>query len=358
MTLSLLRVHHLRNLQTIEVEPCPGINVIWGGNGAGKTTVLEAIYLLGRGKSFRGSEVEPIVSIDHNEMLVFGRMAQTGTTARTIGIKKAVKGQTQIRMNNKSVNRLSVLAKNLPLQILTPKTHEILERGSGYRRKFLDWAVFHVEHDYFQLSNRYHRALKQRNAALRKAPNTAFAWDKELIENGEILEVRRKNYISKLTPMFEVTLSRIMGRDDITIKYKRGWPESESYADNIGRRQQDDVKRGYTGTGPHRADIEIEVLGHKVDKVVSRGEQKLVIAALYLAQAMVALEKAELNPILLIDDLPAELDQEKRRLFLMELERLGIQVFITGIEAGYFSSLTNPKMFHVKHGCIQHTDIG
>lgn len=352
MTLSLLRIHNLRNIQDIEIKPTASINVLFGGNGAGKTSILEAIYLLGRGRSFRGMEIGPLITSGEKETTVYGKLHNRDGKKESIGISKQLKGTTQIKINSEAVNRLSILAQTLPLQILTPKSHEILERGSAYRRRFIDWGVFHVEHNLIKFANNYNKALKQRNAALRRSPQTAFAWDSILIENGIKIESTRRSYLEKLSPIFRDKTHTLIGRDDVTIDYRRGWSENETYAESLKRREKDDLNRGFTGTGPHRADIKIEIAGQPVEKTVSRGEQKLIIAALYLAQATITADENRMKPLFLVDDLPAELDREKGALFLNELNMLDIQVFITGISEEYFSTVDSLGMFHVKHGQV------
>jgi len=352
MSLSLLRIHNLRNIQDIEIEPTPTLNVLWGGNGAGKTSILEAIYLLGRGRSFRGTQMGPIITSGKDKTIIYGRLNNQHGRTESVGISKHLKGNTQIKVNGDVVDRLSILAQTLPLQIFIPKSHEILERGSTYRRRFIDWGVFHVEHNIISFTNYFNKALKQRNAALRKSPRTAFAWDPVLVENATQIESIRKAYFEKLSPIFRGSVHKLTGRSDVIISYQRGWSESETYAESIIRRKKDDLARGFTGTGPHRADIKIKIEGQSIEKIVSRGEQKLVIAALYLAQAEIAGRESKVKPVFLIDDLPAELDDEKRGLFLNELKTLGLQVFITGIKKEYFSTLGSLRMFHVKHGQV------
>jgi len=209
-----------------------------------------------------------------------------------------------------------------------------------------------VEHHIIELTNNYTKALKQRNAALRRSPQTAFAWDTILIENGIQIESKRKLFLEKLIPIFKDKTENLIGLSDVTINYRRGWSENETYTESIKRRKKDDLNRGFTGTGPHRADIKIEIAGLPVEKVVSRGEQKLIIAALYLAQAKIAADESKIKPLILIDDLPAELDKEKRSLYLDELIRLGLQVFITGISKNCFDVIDYAEMFHVKHGQV------
>ncbi len=350
MPLSLLRICHLRNIKDIEIEPSPSLNLVIGGNGAGKTSILEAIYLLGRGRSFRGVEISPLITSGETETIVFGKLFGDDRQGDSIGISKQLKGTTQIKINGATVSRLSTLAQTLPLQVITPKSHEILERGSTYRRRLIDWGVFHVEHNIIKFANNYNKALKQRNAALRRSPQTAFAWDSLLIENAIQIESTRRGYLEKLVPIFNSKAMKLIGREDITIKYHCGWSENETYAESIQRRKKDDINRGFTGTGPHKADIKIEIAGVPVEKVVSRGEQKLIIAALYLAQAKIAADESQVKPLILIDDLPAELDKEKRILFLNELTTLDLQIFITGISRKYFPALSSSEVFHVKHG--------
>ncbi len=356
MPLSLLRIRHLRNIQDTEIEPGAAVNLLWGGNGAGKSSILEAIYLLGRGRSFRGSEIGPLVTSGEDETLIFGRLLGEHGERGVIGIRKQRRGATRIKVNGAAVARLSTLAQMLPLQVLTPKSHEILERGSAYRRRLVDWGVFHVEPDMIKFAGSYARALKQRNAALRRSPKTASAWDAILIENGVRIDSMRKQYLERLVPIFCCKVERLIGQKGIAIHYRRGWSENESYAESIKRRERDDLRRGFTGTGPHRADIRIEVGGVPVEKVVSRGEQKLVIAALYLAQAEIASAGSRVKPLMLIDDLPAELDHERRAIFLNELVQLNLQVFVTGIERACFSAITPSRVFHVKHGSVSQED--
>ncbi|HEC14987.1 MAG TPA: DNA replication/repair protein RecF [Sedimenticola sp.] len=352
MPLSLLRIHNLRNLQDVELEPSADINVLWGGNGAGKTAILESIFMLGRGRSFRGTETGPLVAEGQEGLEIFGRIEREGRAVETIGIRKKRKCAAQIRLNQENIKKLSILAKAVPLQILIPRSHEILERGSSYRRRLIDWGVFHVEPEFMHLSNRYHQALKQRNAALRGSPKTAFAWDRVIAESGEEMETKRSRYIEKLVPVFREEVSRLISGKEMLVKYKKGWPGGEAYMENLIRRRDDDIRRGFTGSGPHRSDIEIEMTGQKVEKTASRGEQKLVIAALYLAQARVVRREKGIRPVFLIDDLPAELDKEKRELFLNELQGLDTQVFLTGIEKDCFSVLGEKRLFHVEQGRV------
>ncbi len=336
----------------MELRPTPGINVIWGPNGSGKTTLLEAIYLLGRGRSFRGQQTTPLISRGADRFNVFGRLVQKDGADRNIGIEKTREG-IKARVDGRDIRKLSILARALPIQILTPRTHEILERGPAYRRRFLDWGVFHVEHRFAEVSSRYMRTVAQRNAALRKTPKTAFAWDHELAECGEQIDVLRSRYVAALQGAVNNVAVELMEGRSIGLAYRAGWPREAGLLDCLRKSHEEDVRRGYTGYGVHRADLAVELDGRAVEKIASRGEQKLVIATLYLAQAALNTASAKEKTLLLIDDLPAELDRANRERFLCQLDALGNQAFVTGTDRDFSDVLPNKTLFHVEQGAIK-----
>lgn len=352
MILSLLRILDLRNIQEIELCAAPGINVIWGPNGSGKTTLLEAIYLLGRGRSFRGQQIAPLIRSGVDRFAVFGRLEQEHSPGHSIGIEKTREGM-KARVDGKDIRKLSILARTLPIQILTPRTHEILERGPAYRRRFIDWGVFHVEHRFSDVSARYMRALTQRNAALRKSPKTAFAWDGDLAECGEQIDAMRTGYVDALQTALTDVASELMAGRSIQLAYRAGWPKDGALYRRLRQAHDDDVRRGYTGPGPHRADLLVELDGRAVEKIASRGEQKLVIASLYLAQATINTKATAEKTLLLVDDLPAELDPDNRERFLRKLSALGNQAFVTGTDQGFSDVLPNKTLFHVEQGALR-----
>lgn len=350
MALSFLKIQNLRNLQEVELEPAPGLNILLGRNGAGKTSILEAIYILSRGRSFRSDRAVPVISREKSSLEVFARF-DASSPVKTIGVRKG-RGGTEIRMNGESVKQLSQLARVLPQLLITPRSHEILERGPEYRRRFMDWGVFHVEQGFLPAAKSYRRVLRQRNEALKRSPRQLESWNLELVKSGLKVDCCRQEYVKALSERF-LRLSRyFLPEIEISLSYAVSAETEQEYLEKLQQHHEEELKRGYTQIGPHRADLKVKFEGRDADKVASRGEQKLILAALFLAQAELVAEKGAVKPILLVDDLPAELDRENRGIFLEELTRLDTQVMITGTEATLFDGLDDSRVFHVEQGVI------
>jgi DNA replication and repair protein RecF len=349
MTLGLIRIKNLRNITEIEIEPAKGTNLIWGANGSGKTSLLEAIYILGRGRSFRNRENAAIIRKGQESLEIFGYLSEPDRERLGIGIRKKRKS-TEARIGGEPVKKISLLARTLPISILTPRSHEILERGSQYRRRYLDWGVFHVEHSYRDVSERYHRILQQRNAALRRPGADSGVWDRELVETGKQLNQIREGYIETLIPNVLDLCSRFLPQAELSFEWRRGWKGGLELEEALIQTRHTDTSRGYTATGPHRADLAIKINGELADRVVSRGQQKMLVAAMKIAQAQLTMKSTGTDTVMLVDDLPAELDAENRERLLGELKESRLQVYITGVEKGLFQGGLVEKMFHVEHG--------
>ena len=349
MALNLLRIHNLRNIQRLELEPRSGINLLCGDNAAGKTTLLEAIYLLGRGRSFRGGRFSSIVREDCRSLEVFGLVDRGKVSETRIGFCRE-NGQNAMKLSGENVKRLSDIAKRFPLQLMTPRSHEILERGPDNRRRFIEWGVFHVEHEYFDCYKRYKRALAQRNGALRTDPRNVRAWNGELIRSGELLNKFRLSYKRALERVFRQEAGEFLDDMDISIDWRPGWKRDKGFADSLDESLESDISRGHTQFGPHRADFLMKLGSFSAVEKISRGQQKMLIAALQIAQARVAQDVGSITPTVLVDDLAAELDRKHRERFFNRLDALKTQVFVTMIDSS--NSANIEKVFHVEHGCI------
>ena len=347
MSLDLLRIHNLRNVAALELNPGPGMNLVWGRNAAGKTTLLEAIYLLARGRSFRsGSEVS-LVRAGETGLELFGALARGQPAEVRIGFART-EGRTRMRLNGEAVERLSDVARAFPLQLMTPRSHEILERGPDVRRRFIEWGVFHVEPAYFGFYKRYRRALYQRNAALKSHPATASAWNRELVEAGEALEGMRRHYVEALLDALTAEVTGLFPDVRVELDWYPGWRRDKGFAEVLGENLESDRSRGHTQSGPHRADFALKVDGIAAADRVSRGQQKLLVAALQLAQARCMEKLRGVLPTVLIDDIAAELDREHRDRFLGRLAGLSSQVFVTSVECLELPEVGD--VFHVEHG--------
>lgn len=335
MILSELKIHHLRNISSVHLGLSPRFNFIFGPNGSGKTSILEGLYLLSCGHSFRSREISPIISYEQPSLTVFAR----SQLEETISIQKSYSEPTQIKLNNQFCSTTSQLAYALPCQIFYADIFQIIDAGPSERRSLLDWGLFHVKHNYHALWKEYRRVLKQRNALLKQhAPHVQFIpWDKQLSQLATQLHLLREEYFKQWEQMFITVLSEL-SHLDCKITYYKGWDKKNSgkeLEDILSECLTSDLQKTYTQFGAHQADIVIEINQNKAKQILSRGQQKIILISLRLAQANLLQQDC----LYLIDDLPAELDEE-HQIKLMEYlaKRKGQYVITSTINPSQFIS--------------------
>ncbi len=357
MRLTQLQIGHFRNIENTTLHCHPAINIITGDNAAGKTSVLEAIFYLGHVRSFRTPNVTELIKRDADYLQITASLSENGQVI-PVGIRRN-RHKTRIRINRQAVKRVSELAACIPVLAIHPDSYRLITGSPGQRRQYMDWGVFHVEHGFFQDWQRYRKALMQRNAALKSRQRQAYCqlWDQELVLHAERIDQQRRRYIDELQDYFQVLADRFFTGDKVHIDYKRGWTQGESLDNVLDQGFEHDKSRGYTGHGPHRAEIRIRVNGQSAQTGISRGQQKTLVALLRLAQAQHYTEKKNHHCILLYDDLAAELDQQHRQQILQVLHGMRIQLFLTAIERRQIdgSAWSEAAMFHVEHGHIKRT---
>jgi DNA replication and repair protein RecF len=353
-----LSIYNLRIIEKVSIEPSPGINLITGQNGSGKTTILEAIYLIARNKSFRTSKINTLINYKSNELLITTRLERDNTGQFTIGIKKT-KHNTEVKISGKKQTKLSEVVKQLPLFIITPDVNRIFEDGPSLRRKLLDWGVFHVEHSYRETFQQFNRLLQQRNALLRTKISETTNWDYLLSESGEIIQIQRENYLQEwLKVLMELTRG-FNFLENINIELKKGWAKENNYLAELKLKSQKDKFHGFTSIGPHRADIEIKIHDTSVIDILSRGQIKILSSLLILSQALLYKRKVCESPIILIDDIQAELDLVTRKKLFTLLESLDFQIFLTSsgdLKQGRIEH-NDWNMFHVEQGVVLPVNI-
>lgn len=362
MKLSSLAISGVRNIIDAKVADLGDVNIFTGLNGAGKTSVLEAVYILGLAKSFRGAQLQPIIHYSSNTCTVFGELEPTDVVAQRvpIGVKRAKRGGHKIRVAGKDEKSLVRLAELLPLQLINAASYLLLEGGPKQRRQFIDWGVFHVEQEFYGAWRRMQRALKQRNGALRSGQvhNTPLAaWDNEFIEAALTVDTARQRYFASFEPVFYDLLTQLLPDSGLVVSYERGWHSDLSLDAVLKEAKQRDFKRGFTHYGPHRADLKLTINGLAAGQVLSRGQQKLVVCALKLAQCQLMIRGAAKACILLIDDLPAEIDHIHQAKLCRLLDGLNLQLFMTCVEAADlanqpWSDEKNIAVFELRKGEI------
>lgn len=354
MFIRKLQVTDLRVFENLELEPAPGVNLITGENGSGKTTLLEAIYLLGRGKSFRHKDAGPFIRKDAEKCRVLGELeqGQNGKQVR-LGIERSTRG-IRVRKDGMDLTRRSDLLQTLPIQIITPQSHELVERGPEIRRRFLNYNMFHVEHDYHQQLSDYYKCLKQRNAALRSRDlATARSFNTFLARNGEQLTRQREFYLEKLQNTLTLLLEELDFPFTVEMGLSRGWEKSEPLLEILKSREPQDLKYGFTTSGIHRADLKLQTEGVAAAKRLSRGQQKILVYLLQIAHFHVLSSGEGEPPVFLVDDIAAELDEKNLDKILSKLIDIDVQAFITSTSSIGFRLPASAGMFHVEHGKVQ-----
>lgn len=333
MTLRRVQVTDFRCLHRADLDLDPVFTLISGPNASGKTSVLEAIYLLGRGRSFRTRRLEPLIRSGAEWMRVVGEVERPERRL-TLGVEASSEG-LRARVAGERVASLAELAWVLPVQIIDPEIHRLIEEGPHRRRRFLDWGVFHVEHAFVAHWQRYQQALRQRNAALkaRQGGAAVAAWDAELVRYGESITESRRRYIAQLAPR-AATVARQLLDLDLVLTYRSGWPAEVDFRTALEGSLRKDQDLGATQVGPHRADFAIRLQGMAARGRVSRGQQKLLAAVLLLAQLELFPEDARERPTLLLDDPAAELDSRHLRALLDEVRAHPLQLVVTTLQAG------------------------
>jgi len=349
MSLELLRLGDFRALRSAELVLHPRLNLITGANGSGKTTVLEAIYLLGRGRSFRNRHTEQLIRHGEPRFWLHGRT--TPEPGHVIGLGCHVDTGLQARIDERSASSLAELSQAFPVQVIDPGIHRLVEDGPTQRRRWLDWAVFHVEPQFVGSWQLYMRSLKQRNAAL-KAGSDPKLWEVELVRQGNVLTSARQRVIAQLQPHWNAALAEL-DAVDASLGFYRGWGQERALDEALAVQLQKDRERGSTSVGPHRFEILLRVGGRPAREVVSRGQQKILGAAMALSMARYVAQVAGRASTLLLDDPAAELDPAHTQRLLAAVASLGGQLVVTALRPADTALGRSDAVFHVEHGGVK-----
>lgn len=374
--LNTLSIHSLRNLHAVNISLSPSINIFYGDNGSGKTSVLEAVALLGLGRSFRSHKTRSLINHDKSELTVFGLISPdndliasedvTKTTQQppvssrhSVGIQKFRNGSSLIKSSGEIVRSAALLAKQLPLLIINAYSFQLIEGSPVQRRQFLDWIVFHVKPEFATLWRGLQKILKQRNSLLRRdkiSGEDLAPWDNEFIRLSEAIDQMRREVFDIFIRDFErfdATFS--LSAHNISMEYFSGWDKGQSIAESLAANFDRDCRDGYTHHGPQRADIKIKAKNKLAVDVLSRGQEKALVCAMTMTQAHVYQQLTGQKCLFLIDDLLAELDHHHSGILVDWLTALDVQVLITGVTREellkpWLKKHVTPAVFHVKHG--------
>ena len=350
MIIRKLQVENLRNLSRVDIAPHESLNYLYGDNGAGKTSLLESMVVLSRGRSFKTNLASELIGPRGSTFRVFAIAEDPEGQTCKLGLERSGK-RWRGRLNGNDLSQLSQLTKELPMVMMEPDSHLLVSGAPEVRRKYLDWGMFHVKHSFLDTWRRFSRALKQRNAALRRSQeNLLDSLDEVLSEEGEALGEMRKAHAAAISENIGSVLNELTTRiPRVDFTYNEGWNVTKSYSESLFEHRSRDLERGTTTTGPHRADLLFRCARLPARAVLSRGEQKLFAAALILTQARILAAAGE-KPVILFDDLVSEFDQDHFQRVLSGALALDLQVWVTGTER--VSLKQEHCMFHVEQGSI------
>jgi DNA replication and repair protein RecF len=365
-----IEVENVRNIPQTSLDLGRNLNLIEGPNGAGKTAILEALHLLIRGRSFR-SRTQAIIR--HGEQLLLVRAILGGGAVKNshLGFQKSKSGKSEMRLDGSVVKRLSSVASMIPLQVFLPNLSDVVFGAPSLRRKWLDWGVFHVKHEYLDIHRGYIKALRQRNAALKQKSDSLKAWTSALVAHGESLTDYRNTYLERVGEAITDCLCTLAPEINVSLSLDCGW-QGESFAKELRQQEPRDMLMGSTQKGPHRADISIRVeisnskfvenkssvaddrMGLRLaSNILSRGQGKALASALYFGQAQEIASATGKKSVFLIDDAGSELDKDYNKAFFHLLSEVGVQAIATTTTKQPISDISgavNARMFHVKHG--------
>lgn len=352
MALRRLEVTDFRCLPHADIELDPRFTLISGPNASGKTSLLEAIYLLGRGRSFRTRRLDHLIRSGRERLVVFGEVELSGRRV-SVGVEGSAAG-VRAQLAGQRASSLAELAVVFPVQVIDPEVHRLIEEGPSRRRRFLDWGVFHVEPGFVTHWQKYRQALRQRNAALKAHQPRAMVsiWDGDLVRYGERMSDARSRYVAQLAPEAQLLARDLLGME-LSLSYRSGWARGGSLREALDQSWISDQETGATQVGPQRAELSIRLDGSFVKDRISRGQQKLLAAALLIAQIKLFPSDSPGRPTLLFDDPAAELDSERLARLIEWVRAQSVQLVVTTLQAEFSAFGTPGRRLRLERGQIQ-----
>jgi DNA replication and repair protein RecF len=259
---------------------------------------------------------------------------------------------TRANLAGQGISGIAEIAEILPVQVIDPGVHRLIEEGSARRRRLLDWGVFHVKHEFLGVWRRYQRALQQRNAVLRANGDDQLlaAWESELSTAGNRVDTLRGEYAAQLLPYFVDVADQLLGAQGARFSYRRGWAADQDLALQLVEARPRDQRLRTTTVGAHRADVSFFFEGAPARDRVSRGQQKLLAAAFILGQLAFQAGQGAPPACLMLDDPAAELDVDNLGKLLAAVSKIPAQLVITSVHESGLEGVKLGRKFHVKQG--------
>lgn len=346
MPLESLQIRSLRCIEDLQLQTHARWNWLVGANGAGKSTVLEALHILGTGQTWRHGP-RNLLRDGKSEYLLSARMPDHFLALRRRGEER------EIRYDGESIRSAWELLDIMPLQSLHSENSHFVAGSAEDRRRIMDWGIYYVDAHYGQIFREYRRALAQRNAWL-KQPHGQSPWDTALAEAGESIQQRRQDYLLRVEAHLHKLWAAWSGSaDTLSLHVQSGWKEGLTLRESLLRDLGSDREMGYTHSGPHRANLVFRIRQKLALDILSRGQLRVLGLAYRIAQLCLIQESGYQLPVILIDDFAAELDQSARIWWMDQLNRLGVQVFAAVTATDQIPAGEAGKQFYLAHGQLE-----
>lgn len=365
MRISRLHLEQFRNIESLSVFPCETVNIIYGDNAQGKTNLLEAIWLLSGAKSFRGAKDADLIRFGESRALIESDFFCSGRQQTS---KIQLEGKKTAWLNDIRQDSITAFAGIFTTVVFSPSHLGLVKDGPAGRRKFLDTSICQITPRYIGMIGQYQRILLQRNTLLKDISyasallDTLDIWDEKLSALGGVIIRMRMEYTRRLQKEAEDIYKGIsMERESFSLDYRpfelpvqEGQTQREISSlllEKMMQNRSEDLRSGSTGIGPHRDDLEISINGRSVRSFGSQGQQRSSVLALKLAESRCIGDILGERPVILLDDVMSELDQNRREYLLNHLT--GSQIFITCCDKRYFSRLEGGRVFRMEHGQLE-----
>ncbi len=363
MWISKLTIQNCRVITQANLDLSPTVNAFVGDNAAGKSSVLEALSLLARGRSFRTPRIAEVIHRDTHEITVSAKLSTANGTEYPIGIRKTLHS-THIRINHADVQQQAELSSHLPLTLIHPGSIELLTGSPQIRRAFLDWIAFYLFPDFNNAWRHYQRALKQRNVCLRN-PQQRYAleqWTQQLIKWIPVLQQYRLQALSVLESTLRNNEILFANTGYPQLQLSNGFPQgaavdnSDVLHDFFHSKRDAEIKQGFTLYGAHRVDVSILLDNIPALRIASRGQLKLLAVGLLLARSQTLHDPQQPTSsygLLAIDDLASELDEQNQQALYNTLHTTRQQLMMTSTRHDpRLAAFAQTRVFHVKQGQI------
>ena len=334
MWIKNIKIKNFRNYEEEKINLEKNINIFYGENAQGKTNIIEAIFLCSLGKSFRAKKDIEMIKLNEENSIVeieYEKSDREGKIKIELGNKK------NIYLNGIKIKKLSELLGNLNIVIFTPDDINILKGGPQNRRRFLDIMISQLRPNYMHILNLYLKTIEQRNKYLRqikeenKDEKLLEIWDEKLVEYATKICEYREEFINKIIEKLKIIHNKITnGKEKIELEYITECRDKEKYLNLLKERRKLDIIKGFTTKGIHRDDFMIYINKKEINIYGSQGQNRTAMLSLKLAELQVIYDEIGEYPILLLDDFMSELDKNRRKNFLENIE--DTQVIITGTE--------------------------